>query len=78
MKDKKIFKILKQKEDCVLLVRYNIEHFLYKVRDIENDDIYIGTDYENALDVYEKFSLAEVRKARKEMFDSWLREYAEA
>lgn len=78
MKDKKIFKILKQKEDCVLLVRYNIEHFLYKVRDIENDDIYIGTDYENALDVYEKFNLAEVRKARKEMFDSWLREYAEA
>lgn len=75
----KLFKILEQKKDCVLLVRYMPDmHHLYKVRDIENDDIYIGHDYHNALDCFNKFSIAEVRKEKKKIFEDWLAEFAEA
>ena len=75
---RKIFQILKRKEDCVLLVRYNIDHFLYKVRDIENDDIYIGTDHEKAVEAFEKYDLNKVREEKKKMFEEWMEEYAEA
>lgn len=75
---RKIFDILKRKEDCVLLVRYNVDHFLYKVRDIENDDIYIGTDHDKAVEVFENYDLNKVREERKKLFEEWLEEYAEA
>lgn len=75
---RKIFDILKRKEDCVLLVRYNIDHFLYKVRDIENDDIYIGTDHDKAVKAFEEYDLEKVRAEKKKQFEDWLEEFAEA
>jgi hypothetical protein len=52
-------------------------HHLYKVRDIENDDVYISHDYHKAKEFFEKFSLAEVRKEKKQLFEDWLTEFAE-
>ena len=75
----KLFKILEQKKDCVLVVRYNPDmRHLYKVRDIENDDVYISHDYHKAKEFFEKFSIAEVRKEKKQLFEDWLAEFAEA
>lgn len=68
--------ILKQKEDCVLLK--SVSETKYRVRDIENDDIYIGSDLEHAELVFNDYSLADIRKERKKIFERWLDEYAGA
>ena len=73
----KIFKILKHKVDCVLLVRYTSDKHLYKVRDIENCDIYLGHDYQHAVEVFEHYDIRKVRQERKKDFEKWLDEYAE-
>lgn len=74
----KIFKILEQKEDCVLLVRYcsDMRH-IYKVRDIENDDVFISNSYERTKDYFDHFNLAEIRAQKRELFEKWLDEFAE-
>jgi hypothetical protein len=71
----KWFKVLKRKKDCVLL--YRTETGLYKVRDIENDDVYIGYDVVNAEEAFRNYSIETVRKLRQEEFEKWLKEFAE-
>lgn len=72
----KKYKIIKQKNDCVLL--FDGEHGKYKVKDIENDDIYIGYTYETALKVFDDYDLEAIRQQRRQAFEKWLEEYAEA
>ena len=77
--DKKVFVILKRNENCVLLRRKRENRGdLYKVRDIENDDIYIGYSYDNALKVFTEYDIEEVKKKKRELFEQWLEEFAEA
>lgn len=77
----KLFKILKRKEDCVLLMKplpdTEPHRVKYQVRDIENDIIYIGFSYESAEEIFNKYDINKVRKERKEVFEDWLFEFAE-
>lgn len=70
------FRILSKNDNCVLL--QNITDGRYKVRDIENDDIYIGSDFEHAKELFESYDINKVRKERKDMFEQWLKEFAQA
>lgn len=79
--ERKIFKILEQKEDCVLLKKdmplgsaYAVKYF---VRDVENDIIYSGYNYHEALRMFGEYDINEVRRVRKEGFENWLSEFAE-
>lgn len=80
--DKKLFKIIKRKEDCVLLKKDmppESPHLVkYFVRDIENDIIYSGYDFHNAETVFDEYDIEEVRKERKKGLEDWLLEFAEA
>ena len=82
MKAGKIFKILKRKEDCILLKKdmplESPHRVMYQVRDIENDIIYMGYSYESAVDMFNSYDINKVRKERKEVFEDWLAEFAEA
>ena len=80
---KKMFKILKQKSDCVLLKKemppeYAVHRVKYFVRDIENDIIYSGYDYRQAEQIFEEYDINKVREEKKDIFEDWLEEYAEA
>lgn len=70
------FKILHKNENCLLL-QY-IGERRYMVRDIENEAIYIGYNYDNAESIFEKYDIEEVRKQRKELLDTWIKEFVEA
>lgn len=82
MKKRKLFKILKQKKDCVLLAKdqslYEAHQVLYQVRDIENDIVFMGYIYDNALDFFENYDIEKVREGRKKVFEDWLEEFAGA
>ena len=82
MKTGKIFKILERKEDCILLKKdmpsESPHQVMYQVRDIENDIIYMGYSYESAVDMFNSYDINKVRKERKEVFEDWLDEFAEA
>lgn len=67
------YKIINRNDTCVLLERRGI----YKIIDIESDTIYIGTDEEKALKVFNEYDIEEVRKRRKEIFEHWLEINAE-
>lgn len=67
------FKVLKKNNDCYLL-KYEGEE-KYMVRDTENEVISITYNYDNALSVFEKYSLEEVRRIRRELFTKWLNEF---
>ena len=78
----KIFKILKRKDDCVFLKKdmppecpYRVKYF---VRDIENDIIYSGYDFHHAEIVFDEYDLNKVRAGKKQAFEDWLYEFAEA
>ena len=79
---RKLFKILKKKEDCALLKKdmpsESPHQVMYQVRDIENDIIYMGYSYESAEKMFEEYDINKVRQERKEIFEDWLLEYAEA
>lgn len=79
---KKMFKILEQKADCVLLKKdlplSEAHQVKYFVRDIENDIIYSGYDYNQAEKVFNDYDINKVRKERKDVFLEWLNEFAEA
>ena len=51
---------------------------MFQVRDIENDIIYMGYVYDEAVKVFEEYDINKVRKERKDVFLNWLNEYAEA
>lgn len=71
------YEVLKRKEDCVLLKKF-CNPPVYKVKDIENDDIYIGSDLSHAESVFQDYNLADIRAERKKIFERWLDEYAGA
>lgn len=79
--DKKIFKILKRNNDCVLLKKDmpmgSSHQIMYQVRDIENDIIYMGYSYESAEKMFDSYDINKVRQERKEVFEDWLYEFAE-
>ena len=49
----------------------------YKVRDIENDDVAIGT-YEHCENIFDSYDINKVREAKKREFEKWLEEFTEA
>lgn len=72
---KKKYKILARNKYCVLLE--DLERIgRYKVRDIENEDIYIGNNYENARRMFDEYDLEAVRRMRERLFEDWLKEFA--
>lgn len=70
------FKILNKNEDCLLLQYVGEKR--YMVRDTENEVILITYNLDNAKKVFEHYSLEEVRKQRRELLDTWIREFVEA
>ena len=75
----KKFKIIEQKEDCVLLMQMKGNNVKYMVKDIENDIIYMNYDDLNgAKRVFDEYDINKVREERKNVFEQWLKEFAEA
>ena len=78
----KMFRILKQKEDCVFLKKdlppEEVHQVKYYIRDVENDIIYSGYDYKQAEKIFDEYDLNKVRAERKKIFEDWMEEYAEA
>ena len=70
------FKILNKNEDCLLLQYVGEKR--YMIRDTENEVILITYNLDNAKKVFESYSLEEVRKQRRELFDTWVKEFVEA
>ena len=70
------FKILNKNEDCLLLQYVGEKR--YMVRDTENEVILITYSLDNAKKVFEHYSLEEVRKQRRELLDTWIKEFVEA
>lgn len=69
------YKILARNKYCVLLEDLS-RTGRYKVRDIENEDIYIGNNYENARRMFDEYDLEAVRRMRERLFEDWLKEFA--
>lgn len=69
------YKILARNKYCVLLKDLS-RIGRYKVRDIENEDIYIGNNYENARRMFDEYDLEAVRRMRERLFEDWLKEFA--
>lgn len=74
------FKIIKRKEDCVLLRKYvNHNDVKYLVKDIEGDIIYMCLNLpEEAEKAFESYDINKVREEKKREFEKWLNEFAEA
>ena len=70
------FKILNKNEDCLLLQYVGEKR--YMIRDTENEVILITYNLDNAKKVFESYSLEEVRKQRRELLDTWIKEFVEA
>lgn len=70
----KKYKIIKTNEYCILLK--NSEYDTFKVMDIENDCIAIGS-YAHCKARFDTYDLEEVRKEKRAMLDKWLEENAE-
>ena len=74
------FKIIKRKEDCVLLMQIKVGNIVkYMVKDIEGDIVYINyDDLRSAENFFEKYDLEAIRAQKKKLFEDWLKEFAEA
>lgn len=70
----KKFRILNASSSAVLLKYTDMDRFM--VRDVENDVIYSGPSYDEALQCYQTYDIREVREARESSFHNWLRENA--
>lgn len=77
MEGKKLYKLLMKNENCALLECLERKG-RYKVRDIENEDIYIGNNYDNALKMFNDYDIKAVRRMRKRLFEDWLKEFVQA
>ena len=77
-KMRKLYNLLNQKEDCVLLVRNSEDGDFYKVIDVESDTVYMGYDKSRATKLFESYDLETVRKEKKRLFYKWLENNAEA
>lgn len=78
----KIYKIMDRKADCVLLRKEMPDSsphpVMFQVRDIENDIIYMGYTYDEAVKIFGEYDIKKVRKERKDVFLEWLNEFAKA
>lgn len=73
------FKILKRKEDCVLLYKAVGNDAKYVVKDIEGDIIYICcNNLKGAEKEFEAYDINKIRETKKREFEKWLDEFAEA
>ena len=72
--------IIKQKEDCVLLMQIRANNDVkYMVKDIEGDIIYINhNDLDGAIEAFDDYDLERIRADKKKLFEDWLKEFAEA
>ena len=72
------FKLIKRKEDCVLLCKFCGNDTKYMVKDIEGDVIYMSlNNLEGAEKAFEKYDINKVREEKKREFEKWLDEFAE-
>lgn len=74
----KRYKILAKSSSAVLLRINNTATEMFKVLDVEEEVIYLGSDSERAMNIFNSYNIEEVRKTRKELFERWLKENAEA
>lgn len=73
------FKIIKRKEDCVLLMQIKLNGVKYMVKDIEGDIVYMNYDnLKGAEKAFEEYDLEKIRADKKKLFEDWLDEFAEA
>ena len=73
------FKIIRRKEDCVLLYKAVGNDAKYILKDIEGDIIYMNlNDLDSAEREFEAYDLNKVREEKKKEFEKWLNEFAEA
>ena len=73
------FRIIEQKEDCVLLMQIKGNRVKYMVKDIENDIIYMNYDnLDGAKKIFDEYDINKVREERRKVFEQWLKEFAEA
>ena len=71
-----LYKIVSQNGHCVLL-NLKADNNVFKVIDIENDVIAMGS-YAHCKKAYDEYDINEVRKERKRLFENWLREFADS
>lgn len=69
------YKVLGRTPNAVLL---EAGDKIYEVLNIENEIIYFGVFKNEAEKVLNEYDIEKVRKARKESFERWLKENAEA
>lgn len=72
----KKYRIIDRNEDCVLLETTGAPK-QYKVRDIENDDIVITADKEQAIERFNNYNIEDIRAERLRMFEKWLEEFCD-
>ena len=73
------FKIIKRKEDCVLLYKPVGNDTKYMVKDIEGDVVYMNlNNLKRAEEAFEAYDINKVREEKKREFEKWLEEFAEA
>lgn len=72
------FKLIKRKEDCVLLYKADGNKAKYIVKDIEGDIIYICfNNLKGAENAFEEYDINKVREEKKREFEKWLKQFAE-
>ena len=72
----KKYRIIGRNDDCVLLETIGAPK-QYKVRDIENDDIVITADKEQATETFNNYDIDDIRAERRKMFDKWIEEFCD-
>lgn len=72
----KKYRIIDSNEDCVLLETIGSPK-QYKVRDIENDDIVITADKEQAIETFNNYDIDDIRAERRKMFEKWIEEFCD-
>lgn len=77
MEGKKMYKLLMKNENCALLESLERKG-RYVIRDIENEVIYIGNNYNNAEKMFNDYDIKAVRRMRKRLFEDWLKEFVQA
>ncbi len=72
------FKLIKRKEDCVLLYKAVGNDAKYIVKDIEGDIIYMSlNNLKGAENAFEEYDINKVREEKKREFEKWLKQFAE-
>ena len=72
----KKYRIIDRNDDCILLETIGSPK-QYKVRDIENDDIVITADKEQAIERFNNYNIEDIRAERLRMFEKWLEEFCD-